>query len=93
MPDIRDTLVHAVTRYDFKQSTKSNYNPYALGHYIARIDDIMKDIDNGADIRSAIIAAFTGRLLNTCLSSLKLSKPSQDEMNGVGNLIYIPVKN
>jgi hypothetical protein len=92
MPDIRDTLVHAVTQYDLKQSKKPSYNMYALGHYIARIDDIVRDIEEGADTREAIVAAFTGSLLNTCLRSLKLPKPSQDEMQGLGSMVYRPVK-
>ncbi len=92
MPDIRETLVHAVTQYDFKQSKKPSYNIYALAHYIARIDDIMRDIEAGADTRDAIVAGFTGSLLNTCLRSLKLPKPSQDEMQGVGNMVYHPLK-
>jgi hypothetical protein len=93
MPDIRDTLVHAVTQYDLKESKKPTYNSYALAHYIARIDDIMRDIEAGADTREAIVAGFTGRLLNTCLRSLKLPKPSQDEMQGMWSLVYHPVKN
>ena len=32
-------LVHAVTEYDRKQSTKRGYNPYALGQYLQRIQE------------------------------------------------------
>lgn len=90
---IRQTLVSAVTQYDTKQSKKKHYNLYALGHYLSRVDDIMKDIEAGADVREAVTAGFTGALLNTCLKSLKLQKPTDDEWSGAGGMVYQPVKN
>lgn len=69
---IKDKLIHAVTDYDRKQSTKPGHNPYALGIYFERVDAICADIDAGADPRAAIVAGFTGRLVASCLRELGL---------------------
>jgi hypothetical protein len=60
---MRAILVHAVTAYDRKQSTKRDYNHYALGQYLARVEDVLADIDAGANVFDAINAGFSGRLL------------------------------
>lgn len=89
----RQSLVSAATRYDERQSKGKRYNPYALGQYFARIDDICADVANGADLRDAICAGFTGSLLNAMLKAANLQKPSDDEWTGRGKpLCYTPAK-
>lgn len=74
-PDqIKSALQHAVTQYDAKQAKRAGYNRNALGIYFTRIDDIMADLANGADLRQAIIAGFLGRLADTCLKAVGLTK-------------------
>lgn len=86
----KDILISAVTQYDRKQSAKRGYNPYALGIYFARVDDIMRDIEAGADVRAAIVAGFTGRLADHCLRALKLPITTKEE--AFGSPVYRPVK-
>ena len=70
MTTVHRKLVMALTEYDRKQAGKRGYNPYALGQYIARLHDIDADIENGAPVRDAIVAAFSGRLLDVCLRAV-----------------------
>jgi len=71
---IHTILIHAVTQYDQKQSKKKCYNCYALPQYIARVQEVVNDIDRGADIRQAIASGFLGSLRNVCLKALDLPK-------------------
>lgn len=89
----RDKLVSAVIQYDAKQRNKRNYNIFALPQYISRVEDIMQDIEAGANDRDAIVAAFTGTLLTHVLRSLKLEKATDDEIKGAGGILYRPVAN
>lgn len=66
---IRHALTHALTAYDEKESRKKHWNPYALPQYLARVDDIMADIEAGADPAAAICAGFSGRLQSLCLKA------------------------
>lgn len=84
----KDTLIHAVTAYDRKQSSKRGYNQYALGIYFQRIDEVCADIERGADVRAAIVAGFTGRLADHCLRALSLPITTNSEAFGSG--IYQP---
>jgi hypothetical protein len=87
--EIKARLVHAVTAYDRKQSTKRGYNHYALGQYLERIEMIMDDIANGSDPRKAIVAGFSDRLLDHCLKALGESGFTESEKNG--QWVYTPV--
>ena len=89
--NIRAALVHAATRYDVRQSKGKRYNQYALGQYFKRIDEVCNDIGKGADPRAAIVAAFTGPLLNAMLKAIDASPASRDEMTGLGKYTYQPV--
>lgn len=90
---MKNKLISAATKYDARQAKGKRYNPYALGQYFARIDEIEKDITNGASPRDAICAGFTGSLLNAMLKAANLEKPSDDEWTGAGKPIcYTPVK-
>ena len=88
---LRFQLITAVTDYDRKESTKRNYSIYALPQYFARVDDILSDIESGADPRSAIVAGFIGTLRNFVLRKLKMSGSTTEEARGGGSLYYKPV--
>ena len=88
---LRFELITAVTDYDRKQSTKSSYSIYALPQYFARVDDILSDVESGADPRRAIAAGFIGTLQNFVLRKLKMSGSSTEEARGGGSMYYKPV--
>jgi hypothetical protein len=81
---IRTALVHAATRYDVRQSKGKRYNVYALAQYLTRIDDVCADIANGAAPRDAIVAGFSGPLLNAMLKAVFSDKATHNEIIGYG---------
>lgn len=81
---VRTALVRAVTQYDIRQARGKRYNPYAMGQYLQRVDDICDDIAKGASPRAAIVAGMTGPLLACCLKAIGEAAPSRDEMSGFG---------
>jgi hypothetical protein len=89
---IKSALTHAFTQYDERQSKGTRYNPYALGLYLKRIEDVLADIERGAPVREAIIAAFSGSLLSHALKAVGEQKATKDELSGFGKSIcYQPV--
>lgn len=82
---IRFTLVHTLTAYDRSQAKRKYHNPYALGQYLARVNDVMEDIEKGADPARAIAAGFTDTLAAKCLKACKLEKPTMTH-----GLYYVP---
>jgi hypothetical protein len=88
--EITRRLTHAVTEYDRKESSKKHYNRFALGQYFERIADIRADLDRGAEVRAAIVAGFTGRLLDVCLKSVGESTSVDAEQRG--GWFYQPAK-
>jgi hypothetical protein len=76
---LHDQMVHAVTGYDRKQAGKRSYNRYALGRYLERVADIEADVGRGADVRKAIVAAFTGKLLDAVLRGIGQPIATKDE--------------
>lgn len=44
---IRPKIVHALTQYDIKQSTRKGYNRYAMAQYFAALDEALQNIING----------------------------------------------
>ena len=62
-------LIAAATKYDARQAKSRYYNPYALGQYLMRIDEICADIERGADPAAAIARGFTGTLRNALLKA------------------------
>lgn len=85
---IKSALVHGLTQYDVRQSKGKRYNPYALGQYLIRIDEVCEDIANGASPRDAICAAFTGQLLACALKACEMPTASRDELSGLGKYTY-----
>ena len=72
---IRNTLNHAVTAYDRRQANKRGYNIYALGQYLIRVDQVMEDIEAGANPFDAINAAFHGPLLAHVTKTVATAHP------------------
>lgn len=75
--DIRRALLHAVTAFDRKQEERAARNPrayhnaHALAQYLARVDDVLADIEAGATPTDAIVAGFSpGALRNACLKAI-----------------------
>ena len=85
----KDTLIHAVTGFDRRASTRKGHNPHALGIYFQRVDEICADIDNGADPRAAILAGFSGKVADACLKVLNLPISTAEEARS-GRLYYSP---
>ncbi len=84
-----EKLIHAVTEYDRKQSTKRGHNRYALAQYLARIELIALDISSGAAPREAVLAGFSGRLADACLRAI--GEPiTADAENMGGSWTYSP---
>ena len=94
---IKFLLVHAMTAFDRKEREKAQkkprgyHNPYALGIYLGRLDDIMEDIKAGATVRSAILAGLTpGPLLNACLREVAEPKWTEaDRLTNRSGLYYV----
>ena len=64
---LRARLVSAATLYDRRAQTRRGWNPYALGQYLARIDEVVSDVRAGAEPRAAIVAGFCDRLRDAML--------------------------
>lgn len=91
MKSTRDLLIHAVTAFDRRASTRKGHNPHALGIYFQRVDEVCADIANGADPRAAILAGFSGRVADACLKALGLPVSTLEEARS-GRLYYSPTK-
>jgi len=87
---LRLALVSAATQFDAKQAKKRYWNPYALPQYLARIDDVMADIEHGAPIRAALLAGFSDRLLSAMLKAVGETDFSSTELPVA--VTYTPVK-
>lgn len=79
---IKARLLHALTEYDRRQSKRKDYNRYAFGQYLLRLDEVMADISRGADVRQAVTAGFLGRLADACLRALGLPITTVEEARG-----------
>lgn len=98
MLDIRSKLIHAVTAFDRGQAEKAAkskrgyYNHYALGQYLARVADIVADIEGGATIAAAIEAGFTpGPLRNSCLKAVGEAVSNRESAGSyLGMPVYSP---
>lgn len=77
-PQIHSAIVHALTAYDRKQSTKKFYNPYALGIYFKALEEAEQLVAKGKSYEDALALHFTDRLLTPVLKALKTA---QDKSN------------
>lgn len=91
---LKTKLISAATKYDELQAKRAaknpraNHNPFALGIYFGRIDDIERDIDAGAEPAAAISAGFSGTLRNAILKGAGFEKNEIEN----GGWVYKPVK-
>lgn len=92
--DIKSALVTAATRYDRAEAEKAQRNPrrhhhnfYALGMYLNRVDDILRDIAAGADPSAAIIAGTHGALRTALLKAIGAKADHRE----TGAIVYRPV--
>ncbi len=84
-------LVSAVTEFDRKQSTRRGYNPNALGIYLERVFQIESAVDNGQELRSAVIAGFSDRIRDHILRSIGQPVCSLDELRQT-LVVYVPTE-
>lgn len=63
-------LVHAVTEYDRRQSTRRGYNRWALPQYLGACTSAEEDIAAGKPVRAALVSNFCGRLLDVVLKAV-----------------------
>ena len=59
---LKFNLDHLLTQWDIKLSKNKYYNPYALGIYLARAEDLIESVNKGATISEAIDIHFNDRL-------------------------------
>lgn len=94
---LKADLESAVTLYDAKQmrramrNPRAYYNHNALSIYLDRVDAIMLDVQAGAEPRLAVIAAFSGTLLNAALRAMRYEPCTEKEEQEKG-MVYRPVK-
>jgi len=67
-----DKLIHALTDFDQRQSSKRGYNPHALAIYFERLELIEARVAAGCDLRRAILEGFSDRVQDACLRALDL---------------------
>lgn len=89
---LRTAMLNAIMRFDEKEKNKKGYNAYALPQYLARLNEVIEDINGGANIRDAIVAGFNGRLANNILKAAGQSVYTEQDARG-GNLFYSPTAN
>ena len=74
IPDVRRTLVHALTEYDAKQARTAkrpgDHNPYALALYLEPIDRVMRDGYSPERLRTSILESYNGRLADILLKAV-----------------------
>lgn len=84
MMSLRDKLVHEVTAYDIKESTKRGYNRYGLGIMLEAVNSAMEYIDAGKDVRKVLVGHFTGRLLTKLLKVAGCAPDTREDQMGTG---------
>ncbi len=80
--ELKDKLSIALINYDGKQSKKRGYNCHALPIYLQRLDEVIEDIQNGASVRSAIVAGYSGRLAAALLKAAGESEYTEKDARG-----------
>lgn len=62
--DISVALIHAVTEYDRRESTKPGYNIYALPQYLGAVPKVAAAYNDGAALPEAVCVGYSGKLAN-----------------------------
>jgi hypothetical protein len=89
-------LQTALTRFDsaHRERTGGNrtkgYNPYALGIYFERAENVAEDISRGAEPRKAICAGFTGPVASACLKVFGLTAWKKEDEPRTAWGVYVP---
>jgi hypothetical protein len=68
---LKSDLEHIVTAYDKKQSTKKNYNIYAIAQYLKRVDEVLMAVKKGKSVKDAVSDGFNDRLRDFILKNLE----------------------
>ncbi len=63
-------LTHVLTQWDRKQSSRKDYNRYALGIYLGRVDDVVERLARGESMMQAFRANFNDRLLQHVIDNM-----------------------
>lgn len=77
---LKNTLIHAATRYDRARVNRPGYNIYAMAQYFGRIDEVCAAIDTGTPVRAALLGAFSDRLLDALLVAVGEPKATREEL-------------
>ena len=75
-------LVHVLTEYDRKQSSKKHYNMYALPQYFNAAKKVQILHEKGNDLRLCFLNCFCGRLLDFVLKKFNLETSTKAEQMG-----------
>ena len=67
-------ILNAVATYDRKQEKKKYYNRYALAQYCAAVTNVFAAVEQGQELRTAILQCFVGQLANVVLKSVNLDR-------------------
>jgi len=67
---IHDRIVHALTAYDRKQSTRKGYNVYALPLYFRALDEACEIVAGGASWENALTEVFEGPVLKAAMKAV-----------------------
>ena len=67
---VRDRVVHALTAYDRKQSTRRGYNMHALSLYFMALDNAAELVSKGQTWPTALSEVFEGPVLKATLKAL-----------------------
>jgi len=86
---LKDKISSLVVQFDQKQFGKPHHNRYALGIYLQQLDNIILDIELGAETRAALVAGYNGRLVDYVLNGLGFPVTTREEKIGSG--IYQPI--
>jgi hypothetical protein len=95
MMTLRERLVHAAAGHDRKEASKRSayrygaYNRYAPAQYFARIEEVIADAEDGAPVRDAVVAAFSGRLLDKMPEAAGVPPAAPEDR--CGTAFYEPV--
>ena len=76
---VRLKLDTAIIKYDERQKRGKYYNPYAFAQYCGALQRVERYVDNGADLRLALLNCFQGRLVDALLRAVELPVTTKDE--------------
>jgi hypothetical protein len=81
------TILNTLTTYDRRYNKR---NPYALGHYAKALNAVRWHVERGQDLRTAIVAFFTGKLCDRVLKSVGLELMTDSEARHGGKRLEYP---